>query len=95
MDKLVVVYSMVGCPFCTELKEMLDKEDLNYVDRDIDKYKDEYDIFVEITENEYVPAFMTILDPDSERPKTKLYAPDRDFDDLEEGLKIIKNFYEE
>jgi hypothetical protein len=77
MDKLVVVYSMVGCPFC------------------IDKYKDEYDIFVEITENEYVPAFMTILDPDSERPKTKLYAPDRDFDDLEEGLKIIKNFYEE
>ena len=63
---------------------------IKFYERDIDKYKEEYDIFVEITENEYVPAFMIVESPDVEKPNSYLFAPERDFNELEEGVKIIK-----
>jgi hypothetical protein len=75
------------------LKEMLDKEGVSYVDRDIHEYDEEYNLFVEVTENEFVPAFMLIESPE-DNPTTKLFAPDRDFTDIEEGAKIIKEFFE-
>lgn len=92
MDKIVILYTMKSCSYCHDLKNMLDKENIEYFDRDIDDHKEEYDIFTEITKNEYVPSFMTIESPNSKRPKTKLFAPERDFDELEDGVKIIKEF---
>jgi hypothetical protein len=52
------------------------------------------DYFVEATGNDFVPAFMLIENYDSETPTTGLFAPDRDFEDIDHGLKIIKEFYE-
>ena len=92
MDKVAVLFTMKGCPFCVELKEMLEKEDIFFVDRDIHEHEEEYDLFVEVTGNDFVPAFMLIENPDSEKPLTELFAPDRDFDDINEGFEIIKNF---
>jgi glutaredoxin len=92
MDKAVVLFTMKSCPFCVELKEMLDKSNIQFVDRDIDEYEEEYNMFVNITENDYVPAFMLIEDPETEEPLTELFAPDRDFDDINEGFEIIKSF---
>jgi glutaredoxin len=91
MDKLLILYTMDGCPFCQMMKEKLIESNISYYERDIDEYKDEYDLFVEITENDYVPAFMIIEGDDEKQPITSLYAPDRDFNDLDEGLEIIKN----
>ena len=91
MDKLLILYTMGGCPFCQMMKEKLVESNIIYYERDIDEYKDEYDLFVEITENDYVPAFMIIEGDDEKQPITSLYAPDRDFNDLDEGLEIIKN----
>jgi hypothetical protein len=71
---------------------MLDKSNIQFVDRDIDEYEEEYNMFVNITENDYVPAFMLIEDPETEEPLTELFAPDRDFDDINEGFEIIKSF---
>lgn len=51
-------------------------------------------MFVEATGNEYVPAFSMIENFESETPNTKLFAPDRDFEDIDQGLTIIKEFYE-
>jgi glutaredoxin len=92
MDKAVVLFTMKSCPFCVELKEMLDKSNIQFVDRDIDEYEEEYNMFVNITENDYVPAFMLIEDSETEEPLTELFAPDRDFDDINEGFEIIKSF---
>lgn len=92
MDKAVVLLTMKSCPFCVELKEMLDKSNIQFVDRDIDDYEEEYNMFVNITENDYVPAFMLIENPETEEPLTELFAPDRDFDDINEGFEIIKSF---
>ncbi len=82
---------MDGCPFCQMMKEKLIESNIIYYERDIDEHKDEYDLFVEITENDYVPAFMIIEGDDEKQPITSLYAPDRDFNDLDEGIEIIKN----
>ena len=84
---------MKGCPHCVEMKEMLIKEGIDFFDRDIEEYEDEYNMFVEITENEYVPAFMLIENPETE-PISELYAPERDYDDLEDGVGIIKEWLE-
>jgi glutaredoxin len=48
-DLNVIVYTMQGCPFCVDFKEMLTKEGIEFFDRDIDTYSDEYDTFVQIT----------------------------------------------
>jgi len=93
MDKVVVLFTMEGCPFCFEMKDMLVKEGIDFVDRDIDEYEEEYNMFVEITENEFVPAFMLIENPETE-PISQLFAPDRDYQDLEDGVKIIKEWIE-
>ena len=89
MDKLVIVYTMNGCPFCEMMKEQLKESNIEFYERDIDEHKDEYDMFVEITENEYVPAFM-IVESSGETPNSLLFAPERDFNEISEGIDIIK-----
>ena len=75
-------------------KKMLTEADIDFIDRDIEEYEEEYDMFVEATGNDFVPAFMLIENPESESPNTNLYAPDRDFDDVDKGLEIIKEYFE-
>jgi glutaredoxin len=94
MDKIAVVFTMKGCPHCVMFKDMLNEAGVDFVDRDIEEFEEEYDMFVEITGNDFVPAFMLIENPESEKPTTGLYAPDRDFEDVDHGLKIIKEFFE-
>jgi hypothetical protein len=93
MDKVVILFTMKGCPHCVEMKEMLVNEGIDFVDRDIDDYEEEYNMFVEITENEYVPAFMLIENPETE-PISELFAPERDYNELEDGVEIIKEWLE-
>ena len=92
MDKVVVLFTMEGCPYCVDLKNMLNESNIEYYERDIYENEEEYNMFVKITENEYVPAFMLIESPDSEKTTTDLFAPDRDFQDINEGFDIIKSF---
>ncbi len=93
MDKIVVVFTMKSCPHCQDFKKILDESKLDYIERDIYEYEEEYEMFLEATSNEYVPAFMLIQNPESEKPITGLYAPDRDFENLDQGVNIIKKFY--
>lgn len=46
MDKLLILFTMKGCPYCDMMKEQLIKNDIGFVIRDIDEHKDEYDMFV-------------------------------------------------
>jgi glutaredoxin len=92
MDKVLVLFTMEGCPYCVEMKEKLNEAGIEFVDRDINIYEEEYDLFVEVTENEYVPAFMIIESPD-DNPTTKTFTPDRDFNEIDEGVNIIKEHF--
>jgi glutaredoxin len=92
-NKLVIVYTMKGCPHCVDFKKMLDENGIEFYNRDIDEYSEEFDMFVEITKKEYVPAFM-LVDESEDEPIPMLFAPEVDFNELEEGLAIIKKFLE-
>ena len=83
---------MEGCPYCEMMKEQLDAIDADYVIRDINEHEEEYNMFVEITENDFVPAFMIVESPD-ENPNPMLFAPERDFNEIEEGVGIIKEHF--
>ena len=80
---------MKGCPYCVEMKEQLTESGIDYVERDINEHEEEYDLFVEVTENDYVPSFMIVESPEK-NPTTHLFAPERDFNEIGEGVRIIK-----
>ena len=92
MKKLnVVVYTMKGCPHCDDFKKMLDEENIEYIDRDIHDNDEEYQLFSEITENEYIPALFLIKEDDqTDTYETYMYAPERDYNELSEAKNIIK-----
>jgi glutaredoxin len=87
-DLNVIVYTMEGCPFCTEFKDMLTKEGIEFFDRDIDKYEKEYEIFSEVTDNDMIPALL-IIEGDGKNHQSFLYAPDRNYVELTEAVDII------
>ena len=37
MDKLLVVFTMKGCPFCDMMKDKLNENEIEFVERDIDE----------------------------------------------------------
>lgn len=89
MDKILILFTMKGCPFCEMMKEQLKESEIEFYERDIEEHESEYDLFVEITENEYVPAFMIVESP-NDVPRSHLFAPERDFDEIDDGVRIIK-----
>jgi glutaredoxin len=80
---------MKTCPHCTEFKNLLKKESINFIDRDIDKFEDEYDMFSKITENEMVPAVL-VIEGDEKKHQSYLYAPERNYNELTEAVDLIK-----
>ena len=88
-DLNVIVYTMKGCPFCVDFKKMLNEEGIEFFDRDIDEYKDEYDVFSEITDNDLIPALL-VIEGNGKDYKSFLYTPDKNYNELTEAIQIIK-----
>jgi glutaredoxin len=87
-DLNVIVYTMKGCPFCVDFKEILTNEGIEFFDRDIEEYKDEYDTFVQITENDMIPSLL-IIEGDDINHESFLYTPERNYNELTEAVDII------
>lgn len=81
---------MKGCPHCDEFKKMLSENGIDFFDRDIELYEDEYKLYVEISESEYVPTLL-IIEGDESNPNSFIYTPAKDYDTLEEAITIIEN----
>ena len=91
MKKVVVIYTMKTCPFCSEVKEMLKEEGIKFYTRDIDEHKEEYDSFVELTGNDYLPSFSILtLDDKLSVDKYEYMVPEESFQSLEEAVEKIK-----
>jgi glutaredoxin len=92
--KVAVIYTMKGCSFCTMMKEEMVKENIDFLERDIDECEEEYDEFVSVTENEFVPALMLLTIDEEENVKDILMlAPDRDYQDIYEGMDMVKKYF--
>jgi glutaredoxin len=85
--KTILVYSEDGCPWCTDIKKQLADNNILFLERDVQKYKKEWELITTLTENEYVPA-LCVLDHTT-RNKTYL-VPDKDFDDINEAVSKVK-----
>ena len=91
--KIVVVFTMEGCPFCEMIKEEFNKNSIEITQRDIDEFSEEYSAFVDATGNDYVPAIMLLtLDESSDANNVVLLAPDRDFADIYEAVDLVKDY---
>lgn len=87
MSKHLVIFTMEGCPYCHDFKDMITKENIEFTDLDINEHSDEYDMFTKIVENDLVPAFMIL---DDQGGPTTFMAPDRDYEELDEAIEKIK-----
>lgn len=80
---------MKGCPFCTEFKEILTKEGIEFHDRDIDLYEQEYDVFSKVTGNDMIPALL-IIEGDLKKHESFMYVPEKNYNELTEAVEIIR-----
>ena len=86
MSKTVFLYTMDGCPYCAEIKELLNQSNIEYVERDCDEYEVQYEILKTNTNNDYVPA---IEIRDDVKMTKRFLVPDRDFEELEDAVKKV------
>ena len=78
--KVTVVYTMNGCPHCTHIKEELTKNNILFIERDIDDFEDEYEEFTKITNNEYVPALMLLTIGENDETSNVKFIPNTTID---------------
>ena len=80
---------MAGCPHCADMKNMLHDKGIHFTERDCDEYEYQYDILLNNTGIDYVPAFEIRNDV----AMTKIFiVPERDFNTLEEALEKVSRY---
>ena len=62
MNKKIHVYSTEDCPYCTELKQMLDNHNLPYEVTDVDKEEKEWEEMCKTLSIEFVPTVIIVDD---------------------------------
>jgi len=79
----VILYTMKGCPFCDDLKKILNENKVPFHEKDIDENEKEYDKFSEAVKSEFLPAVLI---------GKKAFIPDRSFKTIDQAGKIIQNY---
>jgi glutaredoxin len=85
MSNKVTIYTMGNCPYCTELKELYDKENIEYrnVDIDLPENKEEVEKILESSKAEEVPIV---------RIDKQLFIPNVSFKTIVEAVELTKRF---
>lgn len=80
---MITVYSFKTCPYCTELKELYDKEGIQYKDVDVDlpENQEEFNKIMEIAKAEEVPII---------KVGKQLLVPNISFHTIKEGFELTK-----
>lgn len=80
---------MVGCPYCVELKELLDDSGITYTDRDVKVHEEEWELVMKETKNEFIPTVIII---NEETGEGKVLLPDVHFDDIPDCFTQIVEY---
>lgn len=92
--KKVLVYTMKNCPYCINVKKMLKENKIDFLERDVEEFQDEYSRFVKKTKNDYLPAF-TLLEMNEDKKEIidmKFLLPDESFKDIKEAVEKVSKF---
>jgi len=81
----IIIFTLKTCPHCTELKNMLKNEKIQYNEIDIEEYPDLWNDIVEYSGQDYLPTLFI-----GEEHEGRIYTPTNDYNNLEELVKIIQ-----
>jgi len=82
----VFLFTMQGCDYCKEIKELLNSSGIEYSEKDIHENEEEWETFKEFSEYDHVPQFLV---------KTKIgFTPVSDFETLEEAVQEVLTLLE-
>jgi glutaredoxin len=81
----VTIYTMSDCPYCLELKEKLTKENIQFINVDIDlpENQEEFNKIIEASNAEEVPIV---------RIEKQLFIPNISFKTITEAVELTKKF---
>jgi glutaredoxin len=85
MNSKVTIYTMSNCPYCAELKELYDKENIEYrnIDIDLPENQEEFNKIIEASNAEEVPIV---------RIEKQLFLPNVSFKTIVEAVELTKKF---
>jgi glutaredoxin len=85
MNKKVTIYTMNNCPYCAELKSLLEKENIEYRNIDIDalEHQEEVQQILEVSKAEEVPIL---------KIEKQLFVPNVSFKSITEAVELTKKF---
>ena len=82
---MIKIYSIPNCPYCTELKELLTKEGVEFLDVDVNltENEEEYNQISKITNSDDVPIV---------KIGKQLLVPNVSFSTIQEAVDLTKRF---
>lgn len=82
---MIKIYSIPNCPYCTELKDILTKEGIQFIDVDVNlpENEAEYKQLNEITKSDDVPIV---------KVGKQLLVPNISFRSIQEAAELTKKF---
>ena len=79
----IIIYSNEQCPYCKQVKDRLDKENIKYINKFTKDYKKEWDNISNLTGIPQVPTIYF---------KNNYFVPGRDYGNEDHLINIINNF---
>ena len=82
---MIRIYSIPDCPYCTELKEILTQEGVEFIDVDVNlpENEEEYNQIHEMTKSDEVPIVLV---------KKQFLVPNVSFKSIREAADLTKKF---
>jgi len=82
---MIRLYTIPNCPYCTELKDLLIKEAIEFTEVNVNlpENQDEYNKLHEITKSDDVPII---------KVGKQLLVPNISFKSIKEGFELAKKF---
>jgi glutaredoxin len=79
----IIIYSTPECPYCNNLKELLNNDNITYIDKNVnlDENKEEYEKVSELSKSDMIPLVLI---------KKNFLVPNVSFNTIKECYEIIK-----
>lgn len=86
MNKKLFIFTLKGCPQCKKIINNLKKENIDYIELEINEFEDIWNDIVLTTKQDLVPVIFIQNDEDG---NGKIYVPITDYNDENELMDII------
>ena len=81
MNKEIIIYTGSTCGACKQMKDLLDKKEIKYTEKEIDKHQEEWNKIVQLTG---LGSFPTL------NIGNNFYLPGRDFQNPQQFVEWLK-----